>query len=153
MTQIPKNGSTNKQKIYALKSFAGEGSKKQIALDAGYTLNAANSVKTKIENTTGFKNAMVDILKESDNVVLNVFAEFKSRGFKEFDNKELLGALSVITTAWSKFNEVDRGGEGKEKHSKLRTIIMQQVENQTVNTLESPKEKVIDAEPVEDLGF
>jgi len=152
MTQIPKHGSTNKQKIYALKSFAGEGSKKQIALDAGYTLNAANSVKTKIESTTGYKNAMVEILKESDNVVLNVFAEFRDRGFKGYDNKELLAALSVITSAWAKFNEVDSGGEGKEKHSKLRTIIMQQVENQTVNTLPAP-EKVAEAEPAVDLGF
>lgn len=144
--QIPPNSSTVKQRNYAMRSFSEGGSKKQIALDSGYSLNAATSVASKIENSRGYKNAMVDILRESDNIVLNIFSEFRSRGFQDFNNKDLVSALNAIGSAWSKFNGVAGEGEGEGSHNKLRTVILQQIQNQTVNAkqVEIPKPPVID---------
>jgi len=146
--KIPNEGSTIKQAGYARDVFAGNGrNKKEIALNNGYTLNAATSAKSKIENTKGYKNAMIEILRESDNTVLNIFAEFRARGFKDFSNKDLINAVTAISTAWEKFNTSDKGKDGgPQSANKLRSIILQQVENQTIN--QTVPAKIVEAEPV-----
>lgn len=145
--KIPNEGSTIKQQGYARDVFSNNGrNKKEIALNNGYSLNAANSVASKIENTKGYKNAMVDILRESDNVVLNIFAEFKSRGFKEFSNKDLINAVTAISTAWEKFNGKNTGDNGLQSPNKLRNIILQHVENQTIQ--QNTPSKIVEVEPI-----
>ena len=42
-----------------------------------------------------------------------------------------MGALNAIANAWSKFNRVEKD-PGKEKTNRLRTVVLQNVENQTV---------------------
>lgn len=133
--------STPKQTAYARRVFGGEGtSKKQIALEVGYSPSSANSIMTHIENKPGFQNAMLKLAKDSNNLALSAMSEFKARGFKEFSNKDLVGALNAIGSAWSKFNaplskHYNMDGPGtKLGNNKLRTIILQRIENQTVNT-------------------
>jgi len=141
MVKISKKSSTLRQAAYARDSFACRSKlKTEIALNNGFELIVANSVKSKIENTIGYKNEMIKILKESDNVVLSIFAEFRERGFSDFSNKDLVAAVTAISTAWEKFNGAGKGkdDDGLKSPNKLRTIIMQQVENQTI---EVPKEK------------
>lgn len=123
-----------KQMAYARRIFGAQGStKKDIALAVGYAPNAANSIKTKIENTRGFNNAMVKLATDSNNLALAAMAEFKARGFEDFSNKDLVGALNAIGQAWAKFNAVRKTPEEDPNRNRLRTVILQQVENQTIS--------------------
>ena len=134
---IPKKGSSMKQLAYARRIFGGDGiTKKQIALDVGYSPNVANSVSSHIENKAGFNNAMAALAVDSNNLALAAMHEFKARGFEDFTNKELIGALNAIGSAWSKFNQPpkDTDRNMNPKGNKLRTVILQQVENQTLTT-------------------
>ena len=124
-----------KQMAYARGILGAKGeTKKQIALNVGYTPWVANTVSTHIENKPGFHNAMAQLAHDSNNLALAAMHEFKSRGFKDFSNKDLVGALNAIGMAWAKFNADPSGrGGGKDEKNKLRTVILQKIENQTVN--------------------
>ena len=145
----PRKGSSPKQVAYARRVFGGQGvSKKQIALDVGYSPNVANSISSHIENKPGFNNAMATLAVDSNNLALAAMHEFKARGFHDFTNKELVGALNAIGNAWSKFHAVPGSGREKDNLStnKLRTVILQQVENQTINPAQE-EPKVINVDP------
>lgn len=134
MTYIKRKGSTMKQMAYARKLFGGEGtSKKQIALDSGYSPAVANSVSSHIENKPGFNNAMAALAIDSNNLALAAMHEFKARGFEDFSNKDLVAALNAIGNAWSKFNAATPKEREDDKlgSNKLRNIVLQQIENQT----------------------
>jgi len=107
-------------------------SKKDIALDVGYSPYVANSVSSHIENKPGFHNAMAALAVDSNNLALAAMHEFKARGFQDFSNKDLVGALNAIGSAWSKFNVIPKEKAPSENSNKLRTVILQQVENQTI---------------------
>lgn len=154
MVQIPKQGSTSRQKNYALKAFAGGKSKQEIALDCGYSPAVSKSVKQKIESSKGYKNAMIEILKDSDNAVLQILASIKKQDFDTYEPKDLMNALREISTAWEKFNDVSKpkGEDPMAGHNQLRTIVMQRIENQTVNQpLPPTAEKIIEVKPVEEV--
>ena len=124
-----------KQMAYARKLFGGQGtSKKQIALDSGYSSAVSNSVSSHIENKPGFNNAMAALAIDSNNLALAAMHEFKARGFEDFSNKDLIGALNAIGGAWAKFNtQIPKKDPNDNLGSnKLRTVILQQVENQTI---------------------
>jgi hypothetical protein len=148
--KIYKNGSTTKQLAYARRAWGAKAeTKKQIALDVGYSPFVAQSVVSKIENHKGFNNAMAALAAESNNLALSIMHEFKARGVKDFSNKELVGALNAIGGAWSRFNQglkdqnPDDGGKNR-----LRTVVLQQIENQTLNT--GP---ITEMPPVNELDF
>ncbi len=123
-----------KQLAYAKGLLGATGkSKKEIALQAGYSPAVANSVVSHIENQPGFNNAMKKLAVESNNLALAAMHEFKVRGFTEFSNKDLVGALNAIGNAWSKFNAQPKEKDpGAGSSNKLRTIYLQQIENQTI---------------------
>ena len=132
MVFIKKKGSSMKQMAYAKKVLGAQGiSKKQIALDVGYSPNVANSISSHIENKPGFNNAMAALAIDSNNLALAAMHEFKARGFQDFTNKELVGALNAIGSAWSKFNVISKEKAPSENSNKLRTVILQRIENQT----------------------
>ena len=144
-----------KQQAYARRIFGADGSSKtQIAREVGYSPYVANSASSKIESTRGFNNAVAKLANDSNNVALQILHKFKARGVKEFSNKDLVGALNAIGGAWSKFNHkaIKEAESEHEKLSgnKLRHLILQQVENQTITTQAEVVEKK--AEEV-DLGF
>ena len=137
-----------KQYAYARRVWGAKGAdKKHIALDVGYSMATANKTKEKIETSRGFNNAIAKLASESNNMAVAVMAEFKARGLKEFSNKDLVGALNAIGGAWSKFNgpaiEAMKTEKGKLENNRLRAVIMQRVEHQTINnTLPEPKQVV-----------
>jgi hypothetical protein len=153
MPKIAKNGSTIKQTAYARRVFGGEGKdRKHIALDVGYSPSVANDIKAKLESTKGFNNAMAKLATESNAIALQVMYEFKSRGVKDFSNKDLVGALNAIGNAWSKFNSgliADERERNKNKtdKNKLRTVILQQVERQTIQVENTP----VSIDPLDDI--
>ena len=137
-----------KQKAYAMRVFGGKGKcKKQIALDVGYSPNVANSISSHIENKPGFNSAMAALAVDSNNLALAAMHEFKARGFREFTNKDLVGALNAIGAAWSRFNTVPKDPNGTQSTNRLRTVILQQIENQTVTT-GNDAPKVVEATPI-----
>lgn len=159
--KISRVGSTPKQTAYAKRIWAGQGvSKKQIALDVGYSRFSANSIKSKIENKRGFNNAMSALAIESNSLALSAMHEFKARGFRDFSNKDLVGALNAIGSAWTRFNQTPKQSDDtKLSRNKLRTVILQRVENQTVQAgadvkelppVENIEEAVDEAEAMED---
>lgn len=125
-----------KQMAYARGLLGATGTdKKRIALQAGYSPYVANSISSHIENQPGFHNAMTKLAYESNNLALAALHEFKSRGFENFTNKELNGALNAIGSAWARFNNAGvKERESKDDKNKLRTVILQQVENQTITS-------------------
>lgn len=130
-----------KQMAYARKLLGAQGdSKKSIALDVGYSPHVSNSVMSHIENKPGFNNAMAALAIDSNNLALAAMHEFKARGFKDFSNKDLVGALNAIGNAWSKFNAQPKEKTPTERGNKLRTVILNQIENQTVYPAQIPQE-------------
>jgi len=146
---IAKNASSFKQQQYAKRVWAGRGnSKKQIALDVGYTQNVANSVVSKIESKPGFNNAIAKLAADSNCLALSIMAEFKSRGVKHFSDKDLISSLNAIAQAWDRFNkgliEHQKPPEDNGKN-RLKTVILQRINNQTVNNA-PPQSDPVDAE-------
>lgn len=150
---VKQRGSTMKQMAYAKRLLGGQGTtKKQIALDSGYSPNVANSVSSHIENKPGFNNAMSALALESNNLALSAMHEIKARGFKDFTNKELIGALNAIGSAWSKFNEQPKEKDPKESGNRLRNVVLQQIENQNIISSPAPEPKeVIDVDVADDV--
>jgi hypothetical protein len=155
---IKKRASTMKQMAYARRLLGARGdSKKSIALDVGYTPNVANSVSTHIESKPGFNNAMAALAIDSNNLALAAMHEFKARGFEDFSNKDLIGALNAIGSAWSKFNAIPKEKIPTQAGNRLRTVILQQIENQTINPSTTISQPPIVAEgesaEIEELDF
>ena len=117
-----KGGYTLRQFNYARGIVGATKSKKEVALNAGYSKFVASCPQEKIENTEGFNNAMVVIAAEAGNLVLAVMHEYKARGLKNFSNSELNSAMNAISNAYSKFNKNPDGGDN-EKANKLRGIL------------------------------
>lgn len=143
MGRAGKYGSTPKQKAYALRTWGAKGKdKQQIALDVGYSRSVAATPKSKIEISRGYNNAIAKLAADSNNLALTVMATLKARGFEDFSNKDLVGALNAIAGAWKNFNAPlleKPEGEGGGSTNKLRTVILQRIENQTVNNPEPAK--------------
>ncbi len=156
--KISKVGSTPQQVAYARRVWSGQGiDKKQMALDVGYSPSVANSVVSKVESRPGFNNAMAKLAADSGHIALSVMHELKARGFEDFSNKDLVGALNAIAGAWDRFNKgliesVKPADNGK---NRLRTVVLQRIENQT-NISPAPAlnmaDEAIPAEVVEEPG-
>ena len=146
---IAKNASTPRQAAYAKMVWSGNvRSKKQAALDVGFTQNVANSVVSKIESKPGFNNAIAKLAADSNCLALSIMAEFKSRGVKHFSDKDLISSLNAIAQAWDRFNkgliEQIKPPEDNGKN-RLKTVILQRINNQTVNNA-PPQPDPVDAE-------
>ncbi len=156
---IAKKGSSPKQNAYARRSWGAEGkTKKEIALDVGYSPTSANSVVSKIESKPGYLNAIAQLAADSNQLALSVMYEIKARGFEDYTNRELVTSLSAIAGAWEKFNRGLREKENPDdkKGNRLRTIVLQNIKTQTnITSAETtaPPEKVIETTAVEDPGF
>jgi hypothetical protein len=152
MTKISlvKNQSADKQYSYAEQRVLGPSTtKKKSALQVGYSETTANSVVSKIESKPGYLNAVSKLANKSNSLALSAMKEFENRGFENFSDKNLIGALNAIGSAWERFsNPKNREPIRDDGKNKLRTIILQRVENQTIS---APAEEVI-VEPVEELS-
>ncbi len=132
--KISKTGSSIKQTAYARRVWSGQGtSKKQIALDVGFSPSVSSSVVSKIESRPGFNNAMARLATDSGNIALAAMHELKARGFKDFSNSELISSLNAISSAWDRFNKGLVESQKPEDNGKnrLRTVILQRIDNQT----------------------
>lgn len=146
--KIPKTGSSMRQVAYARRAWgAKQQTKKLIALDVGYSPSVANSVVSKIESRPGFNNAMARLAADSGNIALTVMHELKSRGFEDFSNKDLVGALNAIAGAWDRFNKglIEAEKPADNGKNRLRTVILQNISGPVTNAGE------VEIQPPEDL--
>ena len=79
--------------------------------------------------------------------------EFERRGLSEFSNKDLVAALNAIGAAWTRFNapphhDKRRPEDYDDGKNPLRTVILQTVNNQTINSPGEIKDAVV-AEVIE----
>jgi len=119
------------------------GSKKEIARKAGFSHSVAKNAKYKIENTEGYQNAVIVLAHESNNLLLAILAEFKARGVKNFSNKDLIGSLKAMTTAWDKIDNKRAPAKLKtDDGNPLRAVFTKRVETQTVRFEKEKQDKI-----------
>jgi len=150
----PKHGATLKQFAFAQKLMNAEGpSKKEMALSVGYSPSVANNTEHNIENTEGYKNAVIELANRSNNMVLAAMAEYEARGFDNFSNKDLNGAMNALAAAWDRINKHRAPVKEDPAGNPLRAIFVKRVETQTVSVpvgeAAASEETIKDAEIVE----
>ena len=150
---MAKNRPSAKQEAYARRVYGAKGeSKGDIARDVGYGERAIRSPKEKIESTIGFKLAISALAEQSGNVASKILNEFENRDMTDYTNKDLNGALQAISTAYSKFQPKEE--ESPTSSGRLRSVIVQHVENQTIRTTPAEIQPTIhDVAPTENLDF
>ena len=103
----PYGGSTMKQIRYAQELIDGRKSRRQIALDVGYSKSVANKAVEKIERSEGTQIALSKLYGKAGNLTMQMFAELQSRNLKTFDNKEILSAVKIMVDAFDKLQKKD----------------------------------------------
>ncbi len=130
-----RGGSTVKQFAYATRRLSpGKSeSKKEIALLSGFSMSVAENAKHKIEDTEGYKNAVIQLATKSNNLLLAVMTEFEARGLKTFSNTDLTKALNAISSAWDRVEKVRAPSQMKTPQGNpLLGVFQRRVETQTV---------------------
>ena len=95
-------GATKKQRAYAMGVLDNHKSRRQVALQAGYSNTMANNPK-QIETSTGFKLAMAQQAYQAGNLVSGMMNELEARGFKDYDTNQLLKGLDTISKVFERF--------------------------------------------------
>lgn len=147
----PRRGSTIKQYAYATRRLSpGKAtSKKEIAILSGFSTSVAENAKHKIEETEGYKNAIIELATKSNNLLLAVMSEFEARGLKDFSNADLTKALNAISGAWDRVEKVRAPDQMKTPEgNRLRGVFMRRVETQTALVESAPDEEPATANAV-----
>ena len=132
-----KNGSTGKQYAYALRRWSGEDkSRRQLAKEVGYSQAVADNVVTKVEKTDGFKNALGEIARMNNAVMLKVYAELAGRDISKEDFKKLIDSIDVLSKSFERFLPKEEA----EKALPYKALLLQHVENQTIQA-KQPEQK------------
>ncbi len=152
-----RNGSTVKQYAYATRRLGGQGaSKKEMALLSGYTPSMAKNIKHKVEDTEGYRNAVIVLAHQSNNLLLAVMTEFQKRGLTDFSNADLTKALNAISGAWDRIEKVRAPAALKTPEGNpLRAVFTQRVETRTATVEVARPAPAAPAPslPEEDPGF
>lgn len=129
-----KGGSTPKQYAYAVRRLNGAGtSKKEIALLSGFSMSVAENVKNKVEDTEGYKNAVIVLAQKSNNLLLAVMSEFEARGLEGFSNKDLVSAMNAISSAWDRVDTKRAPDRMKTPEgNRLRAVFTRRTETATI---------------------
>ena len=151
----PRKGSTIKQYAYATRRLNGQGgSKREIALLSGYTKSMAENAKYKIEETEGYKNAVIELAHKSNNLLLAVMAEFESRGLSDFSNKDLNAALNAISGAWDRIERTRAPNRFKTPEGNpLRAIFTERTRTAVITSNPSEAPASADTTEIKDAEF
>ncbi len=91
-----------RQMKYAYGLMNENKSRREIALDAGFSYSTARVPKS-IENKAGFKLAMAQLAGEMENTTMQLLYELKTRDLSKMDNRDLLHTLDVMSRTWERF--------------------------------------------------
>lgn len=103
--KVMKKTPTIRQKKYARGLMEESKSKRQIALDAGYSPSSARVPKL-IENKQGFKLAVAQLAGEVGDVTGKLMAELQVRDLSQMDNTTLIRFLDVSSKTYERLNSV-----------------------------------------------
>lgn len=141
----PRNGSTVKQYAYAHNKLSGKAnSKYEVAKLSGYSNTMARRPKEKIESTDGYKNAMMQLAAQSNNMLMKVLYEFDRRDITKFADKDLIAAVNAITSSWAKIDTQRQMNANKDPDKNpLRSLFMTRADVLTVQATTPKKAKEI----------
>ncbi len=94
---------TIRQMKYAHGLMNENKTRRQIAIDAGFSANTARVPKS-IENKKGFKLAVAFLAGEAGNTAMKLMYELQARDLKKIDNKTLILYLDVLAKNVERFN-------------------------------------------------
>lgn len=139
-----RNGSTPRQYAYAVKKLSGDGkSRRQIALSVGYAPSVANKAVEKVETTEGYANAVMELANETGAGILGAIKRLHKEKIPEMDAKDLLETVKVLTSAWSTFTAPLK--QDTDKALPYKALLLQHVEQQTINTKQDQLDDTIKA--------
>lgn len=101
-------GATKKQRAYAMGVLDNHKSRRQVALQAGYSKTMADNPNI-IEKSTGFKIAMAQQAYQAGNLVSGMMNELEARGFKDYDTNQLLKGIDTISKVFERFKPKEVG--------------------------------------------
>lgn len=129
-----KTGYTMKQHAYARNLLSGKKeSKTEVALSVGYAPATARNAGFEIEKTEGFSNAMSALAGESGNLYLQIVHTLKHKDLSKESTDTLLNAITTMANAWSIFTPKQKNNDSdSDSVSKLRNVLLQHVEHQTI---------------------
>jgi hypothetical protein len=94
---------STRQLRYAYGMMNFHRSKRQVALDAGFSESTARVPKS-IENKMGFKLAMAQLAGETANVAMKLMFELQARDLGKMSSRDLLQSLDVMSRAHERFS-------------------------------------------------
>ncbi len=94
---------STRQMRYAYGIMDFHKSKRQVALEAGFSESTARVPKS-IENKAGFKLAMAQLAGETANVAMKLMFELQARDMSKMNNSELLQSLNVMSHVHERFS-------------------------------------------------
>ncbi len=100
--KIMKLRPSTRQLKYAYGLMNDDKSKREIALDAGFSPSTARVPKS-IENKLGFKLAVAQLAGEMENVTMKLMFELQARDMSKMSNQDLLYSLNVMSKTWERF--------------------------------------------------
>ena len=121
-----RSGYTARQWAYAQNVLSGK-TKKQSALDSGYSMTTANKAKQDIEDTGGFSNAMNALASKAGNVALAVMHKLgETDRVNAMTTRELLESVAVLSTAFVRFTP--KPEKDPSQGNVLRDIFVKQIQ-------------------------
>ena len=121
-------GATKKQRAYAMGVLDNHKSRRQVALQAGYSNTMANNPK-QIETSTGFKIAMAQQAYQAGNLVSGMMNELEARGFKDYDTNQLLKGLDTISKVFERFKPKEASSSDSDVSRIFAGIVGGEVDN------------------------
>lgn len=110
-------GATKKQRAYAMGVLDNHKSRRQVAIEAGYSKTMADNPK-QIEESVGFKLAMAKQAYQAGMLVSGMMNEIEARGFKDYNTQELMRGLDTISKVFERFTPK----ETKQDDSGMRSV-------------------------------
>jgi hypothetical protein len=98
-----KKSPSTRQIKYAYGIMDFHKTKRQVALDAGFSESTARVPKS-IENKLGFKLAMAQLAGETANVAMKLMFELQARDLGKMDTRDLLQSLAVMSQVHERFS-------------------------------------------------
>lgn len=141
-------GATKKQRAYAMGVLDNHKSRRQVALEAGYSKTMADNPK-QIEESVGFKLAMAKQAYQAGMLVSGMMNEIEARGFKDYSTQDLMRGLDTISKVFERFapKETTKDEGMSKAFSTIIDITPLQNKDNTPDTIDST-DSILDSNTV-----
>ena len=136
-------GATKKQRAYAMGVLDNHKSRRQVALQAGYSKTMADNPK-QIETSNGFKIAMAQQAYQAGNLVSGMMNELEARGFKDYDTNQLLKGLDTISKVFERFKPKEVSDNDSDVSRIFAGVVGTTLDNETTEQSSTDKQDLTD---------